>query len=61
MRGVLFEKLKLAKGKKTKKGYSTTAEILESIEHLHPVVPMILRFRQVQKLDYHWCHDLRQL
>ncbi len=47
---VLFDKLKLAKGKKTKKGYSTTAEILESIEHLHPVVPMILRFRQVQKL-----------
>lgn len=47
---VLFEKLKLAKGKKTKNGYSTTAEILEQIEHLHPAIPMILRFRQVQKL-----------
>ena len=47
---ILFGKLKLAKGKKTRKGFSTTAEILESIEHLHPVVPMILQFRHVQKL-----------
>ncbi len=47
---VLFEKLTLAKGKKTKTGYSTTAEVLEKLEPLHPIVPLILRFRQIQKL-----------
>ena len=47
---VLFEKLQLAKGKKTKSGYSTTAEILESMENLHPVIPLILKYRQLQKL-----------
>lgn len=47
---LLFEKLKLAKGKKTKTGYSTTAEVLEKLEPLHPIIPLILRFRQIQKL-----------
>ena len=47
---VLFEKLHLAKGKKTKSGYSTTAEVLESMENLHPAIPLILKFRQLQKL-----------
>lgn len=47
---VLFEKLQLSKGKKTKSGYSTNAEILESMENLHPAIPLILKFRQLQKL-----------
>ena len=47
---VLFEKLKLAKGKKTKTGYSTTAEILESLEDAHPIIPLILKHRHLQKL-----------
>lgn len=47
---VIFEKLKLGKGKKTKLGYSTTAEILESLESTHPIIPLILRYRQIQKL-----------
>ena len=47
---LIFEKLKLAKGKKTKTGYSTTAEILESLEDLHPIIPLILKHRQLQKL-----------
>lgn len=47
---LIFEKLKLGKGKKTKLGYSTTAEVLESLEGTHPVIPLILRYRQVQKL-----------
>lgn len=47
---VIFEKLKLAKGKKTKTGYSTTAEILESLEDTHPIIPLILRHRHLQKL-----------
>ncbi|MBE7087293.1 MAG: DNA polymerase I [Clostridiales bacterium] len=48
---VLFEKLKIGKGKKTKNGYSTTAEILESFEDVHPVISHILRYRQIQKLQ----------
>lgn len=46
----LFEKLKIGKGKKTKSGYSTGAEVLESLENAHPVVPLILKYRQIQKL-----------
>ena len=47
---VLFEKLKVGKGKKTKTGYSTSAEVLESLDTDHPSIPLILRYRQVQKL-----------
>ncbi len=47
---VIFEKLKLGKGKKTKTGYSTTAEILESLDTDHPCIPLILKYRQIQKL-----------
>ncbi len=47
---VLFEKLGLKAGKKTKSGYSTNAEVLEAIADQHEIVPLILRYRQVQKL-----------
>lgn len=47
---VLFEKLKIAKGKKTKTGYSTSAEILEALENEHPVISPILKYRKLQKL-----------
>ncbi len=47
---IIFEKLKLGKGKKTKTGYSTSAEILESLETDHPSIPLILKYRQLQKL-----------
>ena len=58
---LLFEKLKLAKGKKTKHGYSTTAEILESLEDLHPVVPLILKHRQLQKLNSTYIEGFKPL
>ncbi len=47
---VLFEKLKIGKGKKTKTGYSTSAEVLEALEFAHPVVSLILQYRKIQKL-----------
>ncbi len=47
---ILFEKLKLGKAKKNRKGYSTTADILEGIEDKHPIVPLILKHRKIQKL-----------
>lgn len=47
---ILFEKLGLKHGKKTKTGYSTGAEVLEELEDSHPIIPLILKHRQIQKL-----------
>ena len=47
---VLFNELGLTPGKKIKTGFSTDATTLESIAHEHPIVPLILRFREVEKL-----------
>lgn len=48
---VLFEKLGLPAKKKTKTGYSTDAEVLEELAPYHPIVPHILNFRQLAKLQ----------
>lgn len=47
---ILFEKLKLPYAKKTKTGYSTSADILEKLRTEDPVVSKILDYRQVSKL-----------
>ena len=49
---ILFEKLKIsAKAKKTKTGqYATSEDILQKHEHDHPIIPMILEYRQLRKL-----------
>lgn len=47
---ILFEKLKLPFAKKTKTGYSTSAEILEKLKNEDPIVAKILDYRQVSKL-----------
>ena len=47
---VLFEKLMLPHGKKTKTGYSTNAEVLEKLRKYHPIIDDILEYRQVTKL-----------
>lgn len=47
---ILFDKLHLPFGKKTKTGYSTSADILEKLKTEHPVVALILEYRQVTKL-----------
>ena len=48
---ILFEKLGLNSGKKKKGNYSTGAEVLEKIIDEHPIVPIILKYRQLQKLN----------
>lgn len=48
---ILFEKLGLPAGKKTKKGYSTSAETLEKISSEHPIIPQVLRYRTVSKIN----------
>lgn len=47
---ILFEKLGLPAKKKTKTGYSTNAEILESLKNEHAIIPEILEYRKVAKL-----------
>jgi DNA polymerase-1 len=47
---VLFEKLGLPAGKKTKTGYSTDAEVLEKLSQKHEIVERILEYRQLMKL-----------
>ncbi|MBQ8340755.1 MAG: DNA polymerase I [Clostridia bacterium] len=48
---VLFERLGLPHGKKTKTGYSTNAEVLEKLRPYHPIIEEILDYRQVTKLN----------
>ncbi len=47
---ILFERLGLPYGKKTKTGYSTSAEVLEKLSSEHPVIKLILQYRQLTKL-----------
>ena len=47
---VLFEKMMLPAGKKTKSGYSTNAEVLEKLKPYHPIIEDILDYRQISKL-----------
>jgi DNA polymerase-1 len=48
---ILYEKLGLKPPKKTKTGYSTDAEALENLAEQHPVIPLILEYRQNLKLQ----------
>lgn len=48
---VLFEKMGLPAGKKTKTGYSTDSDTLESISDFNPIVPLIMDYRFVSKLE----------
>lgn len=47
---VLFEKLQMPYGKKTKTGYSTAADVLEKLAPEYPLVSKILEYRQLTKL-----------
>lgn len=47
---ILFEKLDLPNGKKTKTGYSTAASVLEKLVDKHPIINLILTYRTLTKL-----------
>ena len=47
---ILFEKMELPHGKKTKTGYSTSADVLEKLAPFYPIVSQILEYRQLTKL-----------
>ena len=57
---VLFseDKLNLPHGKKTKSGYSTNADVLESLRDKHPIINEILNYRALQKLKSTYCEGL---
>ena len=47
---VLFDKLMLPAGKKTKTGWSTNADVLEKLRGKHPIIDQILDYRMLTKL-----------
>jgi DNA polymerase-1 len=51
---VLFEDLGLTIVKRTKTGWSTATEALERIAHEHPIVPLVIRWRELQRLKDSW-------
>lgn len=55
---ILFGKLELPHGKKTKNGYSTNADILESLRYEHPIVGDVLDYRTYAKLKSTYCDGL---
>lgn len=58
---ILFEKLGLATSKKTKTGYSTDESVLESLKDEHPVVPLLLKYREAFKLHSTYIEPLLEL
>ena len=56
----LFEKLGLPAKKKTKSGYSTNAEVLEELKHLHPAVSLLLEYRTLAKLKSTYTDGLQE-
>lgn len=58
---VLFERLKLPKGKRTKDGFSTDVEVLEQLAPLHPLPKLLLAHRQSQKLKTTYVDSLPRL
>ena len=47
---ILFDKLGLKPSKKNKTGLSVNVDVLEKLYEEHPIIPLILRYRQISKL-----------
>ncbi len=57
---ILFEKLQLPAKKKTKSGYSTNADVLESLAPDYPIVSLVLEYRTLAKLKSTYCDGLKK-
>lgn len=57
---VLFGKLKLARGRRTKTGFSTSAEVLEELAKEHEIARLVLKFRELSKLCGTYLRPLRE-
>ncbi|MCD6326158.1 DNA polymerase I [bacterium] len=58
---ILFEKLALPKGRKTKKGYSTDRAVLESLADVHPLPHELLNYRELTKIKSTYADALPKL
>ena len=58
---ILFDKLGLPPVKKTKTGYSTSAEVLEKLRGRHPIIEAILDYRQLSKLQSTYVEGLTKV
>ena len=58
---LLFEKLELPHGKKTKTGYSTNVEVLEKLKDKHPIIPAIMDYRMLTKLKSTYADGLMKV
>ena len=58
---LLFEKLELPKGRKTKSGFSTDSQTLLKIKNLHPILPFLLDYRELFKLKATYIEALSSL
>lgn len=58
---ILFEKLGLPHGKKSKTGYCTSADILEKLSEKYEIVNKILNYRSISKLKSTYCDGLIKL
>ena len=56
--GILFEKMQLPGGKKTKTGYSTAVDVLEKLQEDYPIVEKILKYRTYSKLNSTYAEGL---
>ncbi len=57
---ILFEKLNLPFGKKTKTGYSTNVEVLNQLQGKHPIIDHIMDYRQLSKLYSTYIEGIKQ-
>ncbi len=58
---VLFDRLMLPAGKKTKTGWSTNADVLEKLRGKHPIVQSVLDYRMLTKLKSTYADGLLKL
>ncbi len=58
---ILFEKLNLKRGKKTKTGYSTNEKVLNDLLDEHPIIPKLLEYREIYKLRSTYIKPLLEL
>ncbi|MCL2077467.1 MAG: DNA polymerase I [Oscillospiraceae bacterium] len=58
---ILFNKLMLPSGKKTKTGYSTNADVLEDLADKHEIIPLITEYRALTKLNSTYVTGLLKL
>ena len=56
---ILFDKLDLPHGRKTKTGWSTNQEVLDSLMDLHPIIEKVQYFRQLSKMYSTYVEGLR--